>query len=450
MKNKFFCTFAVTLAAVLCLTAFSTTAFAGGADPDPAPLPEETGTPTTGGIELDTEDAEGDNDTSSTTEDTENTDTEKSTGTAETMTDEEMAALLSSLLGSQVDVTVTDEGIQLTNKDDGTPNQTGTVVTNGGNLNVRTGAGTDNQAFTQLPNGTQVEVIGTEDNGWVKILLPEREGYVCGDYLTVSDVATGDGDFSLTLNGDELSTLLEQFGGSAGGSAALTPDGNLSLIDDIGTTGGKQFITLQTKAGNTFYLIIDRDDEGEETVHFLNQVDEADLMALTEDGETAPATWETVHFLNQVDEADLMALTEDGETAPATCTCTEKCEAGAVNTACPVCKDNLTACVGAAPEAEEPTETAEPEEEAENSMGGLIVFLVVLLIGGGAALYFFKFKKPKADTKGNDDLDEYDFGEDEDDDEDEPAPEDDTGEVEARPLDDYLLDEDEPKKEDEV
>ena len=390
MKNKFFRTFAVTLAAVLCLTAFSTTAFAGGADPDPAPLPEETGTPTTGGIELDTEDAEGDNDTSSTTEDTESTDTGESTGTAETMTDEEMAALLSSLLGSQVDVTVTDEGIQLTNKDDGTPNQTGTVVTNGGNLNVRTGAGTDNQAFTQLPNGTQVEVIGTEDNGWVKILLPEREGYVCGDYLTVSDAATGDGDFSLTLNGDELSALLEQFGGSAGGSAALTPDGNLSLIDDIGTTG--------------------------------------------------------------VDEADLMALTEDGETAPATCTCTEKCEAGAVNTACPVCKDNLTACVGAAPEGEEPAETTEPEEEAGNSMGGLIVFLVVLLIGGGAALYFFKFKKPKADTKGNDDLDEYDFGEDEDDDEDEPAPEveDDTGEVEARPLDDYLLDEDEPKKEDEV
>ena len=243
MKNKFFRTFAVTLAAVLCLTAFSTTAFAGGADPDPAPLPEETGTPTTGGIELDTEDAEGDNDTSSTTEDTESTDTgnKESTGAAETMTDEEMADLLSSLLGSQVDVTVTDEGIQLTNKDDGTPNQTGTVVTNGGNLNVRTGAGTDNQAFTQLPNGTQVEVIGTEDNGWVKILLPEREGYVCGDYLTVSDAATGDGDFSLTLNGDELSALLEQFGGSAGGSAALTPDGNLSLIDDIGTTGGKQF-----------------------------------------------------------------------------------------------------------------------------------------------------------------------------------------------------------------
>ena len=422
MKNKFFRTLAVTLAAVLCFTAFSTTAFAGGADPDPAPLPEETGIPTTGGIELDTEDAEGGNNTSSTTEDTENTDTEKSTGTAETMTDEEMADLLSSLLGSQVDVTVTDEGIQLTNKDDGTPNQTGTVVTNGGNLNVRTGAGTDNQAFTQLPNGTQVEVIGTEDNGWVKILLPEREGYVCGDYLTVSDAATGDGDFSLTLNGDELSALLEQFSGSAGGSAALTPDGNLSLIDDIGTTGGKQFITLQTKAGNTFYLIIDRDDEGEQTVHFLNQVDEADLMALTEDGETVPET----------------------------CTCTAKCEAGAVNTACPVCKNNLTACTGPEPEATEPEADEPQEEEKSGGMGGLVVFLVVVLMGGGAALYFFKFKKPKDNTKGNDDLDEYDFGEDEDD-EDEPAPEDEsgTGEIDPRPLEDFLMDEDEPSKEDE-
>ena len=72
MKNKFFRTFAVTLATVLCFTAFSTTAFAGGADPDPAPLPEETGTPTTGGIELDTEDAEGEN-TASGSEDTEST-----------------------------------------------------------------------------------------------------------------------------------------------------------------------------------------------------------------------------------------------------------------------------------------------------------------------------------------------------------------------------------------
>ena len=144
-------------------------------------------------------------------------------------------------------------------------------------------------------------MIGTE-GGWVKILLPEREGYVCGDYLTISDTSTGDGSFSLSLGEDELSSLTELLCG--GGGSALTPDGNLSLIDDLGgASSGKQFITVETKGGNVFYLIIDRDDEGAQTVHFLNQVDEADLLALMEDGEA--------------------------QEAPAVCTCTEKCQAGA-------------------------------------------------------------------------------------------------------------------------
>ena len=64
----------------------------------------------------------------------------------------------------------------------------------------------------------------------------------------------------------------------------LTPDGNLSLIDDIEGEAAedKQFIIVQSKNGNYFYIIVDRAAEGENTVHFLNQVDEADLMALME------------------------------------------------------------------------------------------------------------------------------------------------------------------------
>ena len=372
-KSRILASFA---AVMLCFTAFSTVAFANGNDPEAKPeatasteQAEETETPTTGGIE-DTADAD---------------ENASDTAKTETMTEEDVAELLSSLFGSQVEVTATDSGLQITSSGEAADTRTGTVTTNGGNLNVRTGAGTDNAAITQLPNGTEVEVIGTE-GGWVKILLPEREGYVCGDYLTISDTSTGDGSFSLSLGEDELSSLMELFGG--GGGSALTPDGNLTLIDDYGsTTGtGKQFITLETKAGNVFYLIIDRDDKGEETVHFLNQVDEADLEALMEDGETAEET-------------------------PAVCNCTEKCAAGAVNTACPVCAVNMAECTGQEPE---PTPAPETDPEPEQEPAGLnpaMLLVVLAVLGGIGALVYFKFIKQKPKTKGSDNLDDYDYGE---------------------------------------
>ena len=174
----------------------------------------------------------------------------------------------------------------------------------------------------------------------------------------------------------------------------LTPDGNATLVDDFG--GNKQLITVTTKNGNYFYILIDRDDEGENTVHFLNQVDEADLMALMEDGNTA---------------------TEP----PAVCNCTEKCEAGKVNVSCPVCSTSMTACKGIAaePETEEPTE----QPEKKTGTGGLLLFLIVAIAGGGA-FYYFKFMKPKQDVKGGTDLDDFDL---DDYDEDEPEDDDEAG-----------------------
>ena len=187
---------------------------------------------------------------------------ESTESVAEQETAGDVSDLLSALAGSQVTVSVTEDGIQFSSGENDS-GQTGTVTTGGGNLNVRTGAGMDYTAFTQLPNGTTVKVIGT-DGDWLKVILPEKVGYVYSGYMTVSDGEAGSGEGPFSLDAETLENLPGMLGGGLNGGAALTPDGNLSLIDDIGspTTSGKQFITVETKNGNVFYLIIDRDDEG--------------------------------------------------------------------------------------------------------------------------------------------------------------------------------------------
>lgn len=186
----------------------------------------------------------------------------------------------------------------------------------------------------------------------------------------------------------------ETTGGMEPEGQPLTPEGNATLVDDF--YGDKQLITVTTKAGNYFYILIDRANE---------------------DAETA------VHFLNQVDEADLMALMEDGEAqeAPAVCTCTEKCQAGAVNTSCEVCAVNMAECAGAEPE---PEPEPEPEAEKSGSMGALALVLVLLVLGGGGAFAYIKFIRPKQASKASADPDDYDFADEEEYiNEDEPEPE---------------------------
>ena len=204
-----------------------------------------------------------------------------------------------------------------------------------------------------------------------------------------------------------LSGILSAFQGER-----LTPDGNLSLVDDIyriesydsdeSVLKDKQFITVETKDGHIFYLIIDRAGDTE-NVYFLNKVDDADLLALLNDG-------------------------KEEKTEPV-CTCTDKCQPGEVNTDCPVCKNNMTECQGKEKAAEttkvslwptEPaTEATKPTEAAQEKSGkshtGLLLLLLLLLLGGGFAVYWFKFRQQKPDTKGNTDLDNYDFGEEDND-----------------------------------
>ena len=176
-------------------------------------------------------------------------------------------------------------------------------------LNLRSGSGLEHSVIGHLLRGTEVEVIG-ESGDWYEVVVPEATGYVYKDYLDVTEQeapsspseedeqdapAPGSGFDEETLM---MMLLLMMSMGSTDTaeppSAALTPDGNLTLVDDYDEAhadgSGKQFITLVTKAGNTFYLIIDRDDEGEQTVHFLNLVDEADLLALMDEDTAAKYT----------------------------------------------------------------------------------------------------------------------------------------------------------------
>ncbi len=176
----------------------------------------------------------------------------------------------------------------------------------------------------------------------------------------------------------------EATGGMEPDGQPLTPEGNATLVDDF--YGDKQLITVTTKAGNYFYILIDRaNEDAEPAVHFLNQVDEADLLALMEDGEV--------------------------QETPAVCTCTEKCQAGAVNTACPVCAVNMSECAGKAPE-EEPEPEPEPEEESGGG-GALALVLVLLVLGGGGVFAYIKFIKPKQAAKASADPDDYDFADEE-------------------------------------
>ena len=150
-------------------------------------------------------------------------------------------------------------------------------------------------------------------------------------------------------------------------------EGNLvtrDLLYDKHTN--KQFITVQTSGGSTFYIVIDYD------------------KPVDEEGEQ----YET-YFLGVVDEADLLAAFESAGGELPTCTCAEKCAAGAVNTDCPVCAANMTECAGLEPEPE-PTEEPEPEPEQEAGFpaGTLLLALAVVVIGGGAGWYF-KIYRPK-------------------------------------------------------
>ena len=152
-------------------------------------------------------------------------------------------------------------------------------------------------------------------------------------------------------------------------SGALTPEGNLTLVDDYHTNysdgSGQQFITLVSKSGATFYLVIDRNAKGQQTVHFMNLVDEADLLALMEEDAADAYTAEKEAAAQA--EQDRLKAEEEAKKA--------------------------------AEEAEKAADAPKENKVTKYAAGFLGVVALIALVAGGGAYFFIQQKNKKQAEK---------------------------------------------------
>jgi hypothetical protein len=212
----------------------------------------------------------------------------------------------------------------------------------------------------ELPEGAEIR-----DGGEVADRVYEYDEN--GNLVPAEDIADDRNDEPGSTENEDA-TLVNTEVSEPEQEGPLTPDGNMNLIDDYGDkpTSGKQFITLETKSGAVFYLIIDRDDNGMETVHFLNKVDESDILAYMEDEEKA-AFEERKNAL----EAQKAALIAEEEAL----------------------KEQGTAAKTVAEEtAESESEDTEKDKLKVNASSNVIA-LIVVVVGIAAIIYILIIKK---------------------------------------------------------
>ena len=156
------------------------------------------------------------------------------------------------------------------------------------------------------------------------------------------------------------------------------PGGNAIIIEDVSAdVVDRQFIAIQSKNGNTFYIVIDKDNKGKENVYFMNLVDEYDLLAFAED------------FPEGV-----TVETPDGEQI-----------------------EPVTDAEGNVIENPDDTSEGEKDDKTEKNEGGgnntLLILVGVLALAGGGAFYYFKIykAKPKAPKQSLYDEDEEEYEE---------------------------------------
>jgi len=156
----------------------------------------------------------------------------------------------------------------------------------------------------------------------------------------------------------------------------LYPDGNMSIVSDItgAAASDKEFITVVSKSGNYFFIIIDRSGSGENQVYFLNKVDEADLLSLL-----------------SADEREQYLQTQPAPTI----------------TPVPVSTPVPT-----------PVPTQQPAQDTSHAVDNItratVILGLIAVFSVAAILYLRSKKAAKPAAKGSTNLDDYDFGDDDD------------------------------------
>lgn len=184
---------------------------------------------------------------------------------------------------------------------------------------------------------TSSEVVSTEELPVTSITESEKP-----------DDTTETTDISETNDNDDK---------TASNKTSSLPEGNGALLEDVSDdVVNRQFLSIQSKNGNTFYIVIDKDSKGKQNVYFMNLVDEYDLMAFAE------------KFPEEV-QSEL----KDGEESSAETD-----------------KDGNTV----------KSDESQTDKDTKTKSGGNPMLIIILVLAaGGGAFYYFKALKPKKGIK---------------------------------------------------
>lgn len=185
---------------------------------------------------------------------------------------------------------------------------------------------------------TSSEVVSTKELPVTSITESEKPN----DTTETTDISETNANENKTVS-DETSPL---------------PEGNGALLEDVSDdVVNRQFLSIQSKNGNTFYIVIDKDSKGKQNVYFMNLVDEYDLMAFAE---KFP---EEVQPELKDDEESSAETDKDGNSVKSDESQTDK------------------------------------DTKTKSSGGNPMLIIILVLAAGGGAFYYFKALKPKKGIK---------------------------------------------------